>query len=385
MVACVGVVGWKSRPVGRVACRLGLVGALAWSLLSSAPSAAEPVATAADTALILAGLSPARGSALEPLTRSQAFQQHAREFDQSWTRLEAGQLARIREWSTKEIAPTAAPLFYFFSGPDYLYAGSFFPAATTYVLAGLEPVGPLPRVSETSLRALPQLRGSLNTVMSYSFFKTAEMRVRFEAGTFTGTLPILYIFLARAGATIEATTLISLDEAGREVAADALSARASVNGAKIVFTSGDGIRRTLYYFQTDISDRGPSVAQFLDFCRGLGQGDGFIKSASYLMHGGNFARAREFLLANTRTLLQDDSGIPLRHFSEPDWKLTARGRYVGPINLFGQFYQPQLASLHRLQRPEQLPFGVGYRWRPNESSLLLATRRGARAEHAFKD
>ena len=32
-------------------------------------------------------------------------------------------------------------MLYMFSGPDFLYATSFFPNASTYVLAGLEPVG----------------------------------------------------------------------------------------------------------------------------------------------------------------------------------------------------------------------------------------------------
>jgi hypothetical protein len=32
-------------------------------------------------------------------------------------------------------------MLYMFSGQDFLYATSFFPNASTYVLAGLEPVG----------------------------------------------------------------------------------------------------------------------------------------------------------------------------------------------------------------------------------------------------
>ena len=35
-------------------------------------------------------------------------------------------------------------MLYMFSGPDFLYATSFFPNAATYVLAGLEPVGQIP-------------------------------------------------------------------------------------------------------------------------------------------------------------------------------------------------------------------------------------------------
>ena len=371
------------RSVSKPARRLLLAASLLALCLPATSRASEPTANGpGDTALILAGMPPAAGSPLEPLTRTAAFQQHAREFAHSWMRLESGQLSEIREWSRQQLQPSASTLFYFFSGPDFLYANAFFPRAETYVMAGLEPVGPIPRVTEANIRALSQLRGSLNTIMSYSFFKTAEMRSRFSDGAFTGTLPILYIFLARSGASIEETTLISLDESGREVAAASSDARASVNGTKIVFKARDGSRRTLYYFQTDISDRGQSVAQLLSFCRGLGKGDALIKSASYLLHGDNFTKVRDHLLEHTRTLLQDDSGIPLRHFSEEKWVLTAHGRYVGPISLFARHYQPQLATLHRRQRASALPFGIGYRWRPHESSLLVATRNASRAEQA---
>ena len=42
-------------------------------------------------------------------------------------------------------------MLYMFGGPDFLYATSFFPNASTYVLAGLEPIGDVP--SLTSLVA----------------------------------------------------------------------------------------------------------------------------------------------------------------------------------------------------------------------------------------
>ena len=41
-------------------------------------------------------------------------------------------------------------MLYMFSGPDFLYATSFFPNASTYVLAGLEPVGAVPELTSLS-------------------------------------------------------------------------------------------------------------------------------------------------------------------------------------------------------------------------------------------
>ena len=357
----------------------GIAAVACAALVAIAPIAASASettgATPNDTARLLAGLPPTPGSDLQRFVRTASFQNHAREFSQAWERLESKQLAKIRTWVAEQMPPAKPTLFYFFSGPDFLYANAFYPNATTYVMSGLEPVGAIPRVSDVNITGLGQLRGSLNTVMNTSFFRTIEMRERFGSGAFTGTLPILYIFLARSGKTVEETTLVSLNDAGVEAPAGSPGARASINGAKIVFSGDDGVRRTLYYFQTDVSNSGASVNQLLAFAKGLGQGDALIKSASYLLHSDNFSKVREFLLTKTQTLLQDDSGIPVRQFSAGDWKLEARGRYPGPINLFAGHYQARLADLHRVQKPGQLPFGVGYRIRAAESSLLLATHK----------
>ena len=48
------------------------------------------------------------------------------------------------------------------------------------------------------------MRTSLNSVMNYSFFITSEMSSHlYNRREFMGTLPVLYVFLARTGKTIE--------------------------------------------------------------------------------------------------------------------------------------------------------------------------------------
>jgi hypothetical protein len=135
--------------------------------------------------------------------------------------------------------------------------------------------------------------------------------------------------------------------------------------------------QTLYYFQTDLSDQGVSRSGFLKFCERLGISDAFIKSASYLLHSGGFARLREFLLERTSAVVQDDSGIPVRFFKADEWRLRPFGRYLRPIAVFSpSTYQKGLNDIYRRSNPPPLDFGVGYRWRPNESNLLLALRTG---------
>src|SRR6516164_8607000 len=130
-------------------------------------------ATPDDTARFLAGLQPAPGSALSALAQDRTWQAHAERFNAAFGRVEEHQLKHIRAWSHGKLTAPSPVLFYFFSGPDFLYANAFFPDATTYVLAGLEPPGPIPDVVDMPRgavgSALHALAGSLGSLMSNSF------------------------------------------------------------------------------------------------------------------------------------------------------------------------------------------------------------------------
>ena len=81
---------------------------------------------------------------------------------------------------------------------------------------------------------------------------------------------------------------------------------------------------------------------------------------------------RDFLLANSATIIQDDSGIPLAYYDPKKWRFFPFGRYAGPIAEFPGRYQEQYAELFRRAQP--MDFGIGYRWRSHESNLLLSVK-----------
>src|SRR5260370_712937 len=87
---------------------------------------------------------------------------------------------------------------------------------------------------------------------------------------------------------------------------------------------------------------------------------------------GTFTTVRNFLRANSATVIQDDSGIPLAYYSPKRWRLFPFGRYAGPIAEFEGRYQEEYAELFRRSQP--MDFGIGYRWRSHESNLLLAVK-----------
>jgi hypothetical protein len=340
-----------------------------------AAHAAEAV-SADDTARFLAGMMPSADSPLAALTRDPAWQRHARFFDTAFTQLEQRQLSKIRAWSEANLAAPKPTMFYMFSGPDFLYADAFYSKATTYVLSALEPPGYVPDLTKVPRggvdAALANVEHSLGSILNFSFFITKQMKVDLHAGQLSGTLPILYVFLARSGKAIRNVSTVALDDKGSAYFASENPGANATRGVRIVFAGSDGVERTLYYFSTDLSNSGVRSSGFLKFCATLAPGNSLLKSASYLLHSGNFTTVRDFILANSTTIIQDDSGIPLTDFGPKKWRFFPFGRYAGPIAKFPNMYQHSYAQL--FQRAQPMDFGIGYRWRSYESNLLLSVR-----------
>jgi hypothetical protein len=350
--------------------------AAAMFLAAAAPAQAVDPATPDDTARFLAGMPPSAASPLIPLMQDPSWQQHARFFDAAFGQLEQRQLSKVRSWADANLAAPQPTMFYMFSGPDFLYADAFYSKATTYVLSALEPVGAVPdltRVPRGGIGAnLYYVERSLGSILSFSFFITKEMKTDLRAGQISGTLPLLYVFLARSGKTIRDVSLVALDDKGVAYFANENAGSNPTRGVRIVFASSDGQEKTLYYFSTDLSNRGVKSSGFLQFCQTLAPAGSLLKSASYLLHSGNFTTVRDFLLANSATIIQDDSGIPLANYDPKKWRFFPFGRYAGPIDKFPGAYQRRYAELFR--RSEPMDFGIGYRWRSFESNLLLSVR-----------
>ena len=104
----------------------------------------------------------------------------------------------------------------------------------------------------------------------------------------------------------------------------------------------------------------------------MAPGGSLLKSASYLLHSSNFTTVRGFLLANSATIIQDDSGIPLANYNAKAWRFFPFGRYAGPIAEFPGRHQAAYTELFKRSQP--VDFGIGYRWRSHESNLLLSVR-----------
>ena len=90
--------------------------------------------------------------------------------------------------------------------------------------------------------------------------------------------------------------------------------KGGTRGVKVAFLDpATGAHKALYYFSADLSDDGlKRNSAVLRFCNSLGPTNSLLKASSYLLHQNGFSIARDYLLRVSASILQDDSGIPLR-------------------------------------------------------------------------
>ncbi len=329
-----------------------------------------------DTAKLIAGMKVEKSSAFADIQNSQAWINHRNFLENAWTKLEAQQLSKVRKWTAEKlesINESSPPIFYPFSGPDFLYAYSFFPQGSEYVLVALEPIGTIPDFEKLSAsqRALElqQIRGALHAITQWSFFRTNDMKVEMAR---KGNLPFLLLFMARTNNRILDVHYIGLDKDGNIQKLD----EGMISGVKIAFVpEGERNPRSLYYFSTDLSNVGlEKTPQFNEFIKKLDKPMTYLKAASYLMHYPNFSTVRNLVLSQSSSLLQDDSGIPVKSFEPDQWNLNFYGNYTPPRAPFNQEeYQPALMKIYQTKSDiEKINFGIGYNFGLNESNLMLA-------------
>jgi hypothetical protein len=217
--------------------------------------------------------------------------------------------------------------------------------------------------------ALGGLRKSLGNILRYSYFITKEMRVDLAGSNLGGTLPVLYVFLARMGCTIDSVDYVSLNGAGT-------LGSGGVRGVRIVCHEGAG-SQTVYYFDADLSNGGSGNA-VMSFCRRQGSsGHGLLKAASYLLHEGGFSKCRDFLLSNCRVIVQDDSGIPYRFYDPARWQIRYFGQYAGTTGgPFAKYFQNDLAAEYQRVSPVALDFQISYQWNPKIANIQVAVATG---------
>jgi len=351
-----------------------------WTLFALAVAFTVSARAVSPTELgaFLAGRQLPPSSPLAALQDSSEYQQHAREYAAQWYRYDDLYFAPMRSWAATELVPRIGPtsqVTYMFGGPDLVSTLALFPEAKLYALGGLEPVGkltnPLSLSPEELHASLAMLRKSTEVIMNFSHFITKDMKTELAASHFQGVFPIMLVFLSFTDARIDLAERLTLQSDGTLAPGESSGGQPAL---RIVFRPAPGVPPAeVVYLQANLAD-GPLKANpaVLDWLASRGRATGYLKAASYLMHGGGFTTIRDFLLGHCSAIVQDDSGIPLSVFTARDWRVMHFGSYTTPLEIFAKYDQPALRSVYEGGAGFPLPFGFGYRWQRGESTLLIA-------------
>lgn len=334
-----------------------------------------------DVSRFLAGLPVQKESPLHVLTQTPEWQKYASEFERTYKKSVKEQFEPIDGFQQSELAPRKTGsqyVFYPFSGPDVLYMNRFFPDAKVYVMIAREPVGSIEKptdYTQAQLEAdLNSWKKGLASIFERSFFVTLEMDHYFRREVSDGLLPTIAILLARSGYEVDAVRYGQVNSEGQFEPEP--GGVAKHKGVEVTFRAeGSSETKKLYYLSTDLAEKFATNEPVQKFLKGLGRSDTLVKSASFLLHWKMCVAARDFILANSNLILQDDTGVPYKVLKKAGFQVQLYGVYSEPDKPFKKQYQEDLAadfSNPALVKP--LPFRIGYGFKRRPSSMLLAVK-----------
>lgn len=88
-------------------------------------------------------------------------------------------------------------------------------------------------------------------------------------------------------------------------------------------------------------------------------------------HYNTFSKIRNFMLNKSKTIFQDDTGLPYEDVVvHKAWKIRLIGEYTKPVKDFGDYvFQKDLDSAYRSEKNLiKLPFHLGYHWNTKTQS-----------------
>ncbi|HNW29180.1 MAG TPA: hypothetical protein PKN50_11945 [Spirochaetota bacterium] len=334
-----------------------------------------------ETAAFLAGTDISKNSPLYGLTQDNRYAAYRQYMDGIWENYKKKNLANIESWRRKHVKDDGSGLvMYPFSGPDILNALAFFPGADEFVMIGLELPGnvpdPLHYKGPDIYMELWKIKNSLRTILQLNLFRTIEMAADFKADSFSNITGVMMFFLARYRYQILDIQKIYIDRTGEIKRGEPKPFEKNAEGVEFTFRKRAGAPvKVARFFSVDLSDGSLTRLQgFSSFLSGKKNFTTFIKSASYLLSYDTFRILRSYLLAGSRFLLQEDSGIPYRFFEAKDWNISLHGTYR-VIAIFANRFQKDLDEAMKKNNRGPLPFDFGYGFEPEKSNIMIAVKK----------
>ena len=348
--------------------------------------AAEFNRRATATAQLLAGIMPNPPEpAFNRLTELDAWKEHQKWMTSQWAAVR-GRLTTMETWRDHEIKIAGGQkktLVYPFSGPDFLNPYTLFPDHARYIFFSLERPGSLPDMESVTTvqftKLLNDVRSAFRDIFERNYFITSYMTKQLTTPWIRGTVPVMATMMALMNRRIVRIEPIDLFPELTQVydGPDSKRPRMLLRGVRIDFANpaAPGTQQ-LYYYSLDATDKALEFyPEFLNWVGQFKNSTALIKSASYLLHDGQFTKTRAMLLDSVDIVVQDDTGIPYRFLTQPPWHVKLYGRYHKPIRPMEYAYQKDLEAAYKAgpDLPD-LPFAFGYHWRGKQSALIVAHR-----------
>lgn len=337
-----------------------------------------------DLARLLAGLPPNEN--YKNIADTGFYRKYKRSMDAEWDTLESEMIQPILKWSKENINHTLKgnkTCFYPFSGADFLYANLFFPDADNYILIGLEPPGSVSDPNKMSKEDLSNYLYSNDNAMGVShdkgFYRTNSMRVDFSKKYLNGTVHNILFYVVRRGYKVTGIDYFSLDTVtGVPQYTKAVYGEKNSNyGVKVKYTDDKGGDKAIYYMKYDLwnpnFEKRPELLKFVD---GFGGHYLFLKAASYLSQYPGYTIIHDYMMNSSSLVVQDDSGIPYKSFTNGAWEINLLGNFETVLPLFHNYNQPDLkAAYDKLSEIKRLPFQIGYNVSIGESNMQYCIKK----------
>jgi hypothetical protein len=279
-------------------------------------------------------------------------------------------------------------VFYPFSGADFIHAYYLYPNASEYFMSAIENIGDIVDVTKLNKVEFFEYVKDFDTVMRdiymRSYFITKNMEEDFSKKTkINGVLPILLWSAAMTNHDIIHVKYFIIDSSFEKKYVD-LSAR-NKNKLSVeikLFDKTNNKFQLLNYYSTDLSNNGlRNSSKSLKFMKNYisDSSNGFVKSASYLMHyDSSFSTIQQLVLNKNMYLVQDDTGVPFKKFDLTKWNIELYGVYEKPIKDFSEtLYQKSLDDAYQNNKYYKggLKFSLGYHWSSKNQNQLVAIKK----------
>lgn len=304
-----------------------------------------------------------------------------------YAKMRDSRLVKINEWNKKNIVESGVAdstfAFYPFSGGDFIHLHWLLPNANEYLMLARENVGSIPNLTEMDNISLIKYLNGINVVLrdiyNKSYFITKNMITDINnANLVNGMLPVILWAAAKTNHEIKSVTYFDIDSTGSiKTKIDHKS-----NGVRIVLKDKlKGKIKTLNYLSVDISNSGlkanPGVSTYLE--KNIPTNcNSFVKSASYLLHYSTFTDVKDIIMKKSRSLTQDDTGIPYKYFDKKLWNIRLFGEYEMPVSDFStNLFQKDLnlAYSDSSVYAGKLQFSLGYHWGSGNQNQMFTYKK----------